>query len=285
MTRAANNRRRLKDLIAAGGTLAIPGVHDPVSAKLVEQAGFPAAYVGSYATAAARLGMPDVGIVTVDEMVAHAKAIADAVNVPVLADAENGWNNAASIWRTVRSFEQAGVCGIHIEDHEFGKHAPVPQVIAPLEQMLPKVRAALDAREDPNFLIIARTDVIWAKNDIEEGVRRLNAFTDAGADIVMAAGITPKQLGEIRSRIKGKVLITDKAGYSIADEEKAGADIVLYYGFTLMAAYDGVQKALAAFKQSRSADDVPGVRERVSDFETFIGYPEFTERAKRYGLA
>jgi methylisocitrate lyase len=285
MSKAANNRKKLKDLIAARGTLAIPGAHDPVSAMLVEAAGFPAVYVGSYATAAARLGMPDVGVVTMGEMVAHSQAVANAVDIPVLADAENGWNNAASIWRTIRAFEQAGVCGVHIEDHEFGKHAPVPQIIAPLEQMVHKVRAALDAREDPNFLIIARTDVIWAQNDIEEGIRRLNAFTEAGADIVMAAGISPKQLGEVRSRIKGKVLVTDKAGYSISDEEKAGADIVLYYGFTLMAAYDSVQKALAKFKDTRSADEVPGVRERVADFEKFIGYPEFTDRAKRYGLA
>lgn len=285
MGKAADNRKNLKDLIWAGGTLVVPGAYDPVSAKLIEQAGFPAVYVGSYATAAARLGMPDVGMVTMEEMAAHAKAVADAVDIPVLADAENGWNNAANIWRTIRSFEQAGICGVHIEDHEFGKHAPVPQVVAPLEQMLQKVRAALEARDDANFLVIARTDVIWAKNDLEEGLRRLNAFTEAGADVVMASGLDPKRLGDIRSRIKGKVLVTDTPGYSIEDEEKAGADIVLYYGFTLLAAYDGVRKALAAFKDSRSADAVPGVRETVQGFEDFIGYPEFTDRAKRYGLA
>lgn len=285
MGKAADNRKKLKDLILTEGTLVVPGAHDPISAKLVEQAGFPAVYVGSYATAAARLGMPDVGMVTMVEMVAHSKAVADVVDIPVLADAENGWNNAANIWRTIRSFEEAGVCGVHIEDHEFGKHAPVPQVVAPLEQMIHKVRAALETREDPNFLIIARTDVIWANNDLEEGIRRLNAFTEAGADIVMASGLDPKRLGEVRSRIKGKVLVTDTAGYSIEDEEKAGADIVLYYGFTLLAAYDGVRNALAAFRDARSAEKVPSVRKNVAEFENFIGYPKFTDRAKRYGLA
>jgi methylisocitrate lyase len=285
MNQAANRRKILKERIAAGGTLIVPGAYDPLSAKLIERAGFPAVYVGSYATAAARLGMPDVGAVTMDEMVAHAKAIVDAVDIPVLADAEDGWSNAANLWRTIRAFEQAGVCGVHIEDHEFGKHAPVPAVIASLDVMVQKVTAARDARQDPNFLIIARTDVVWARNDIEECIRRLNAFTDAGADIVMAAGITPRQLGAVCSRIKGKVLITDKPGYSVADEEAAGADIVLYYGFTLMAAYDGVHKALVEFQRTRSADTVPGVRERVADFEEFIGYPAFTERARRYGLA
>ena len=285
MTKGETMRKRLKDLLGAGRTLVVPGAHDPVSAMLVERAGFPVVYVGSYATAAARLGMPDVGVVTMDEMAAHAKAIADAVGIPVLADGENGWNNAANIWRTVRSFEQAGVCGIHIEDHEFGKHAPVPQILASLDDMVHKVRAALDAREDENFLIVARTDAAWAFDDLEEAVRRMNAFTDAGADMVMAAGMDPRVLAGVRSRIKGKVMITDMPGRTAAEEEEAGADVVLYYGFTLHAAYQGVKAALEAFARTRDADAVPHVRRHVEEFEDFIGYPAFAERARRYGLA
>ncbi|MGT2486597.1 isocitrate lyase/PEP mutase family protein [Methylobacterium oryzae CBMB20] len=285
MGKANENRRGLKDRIARGGTLVVPGAHDPVSAMLVERAGFEAVYVGSYATAAARLGMPDVGLVTMEEMVAHARAVADAVSVPVLADAENGWNAAPNVWRTIRSFEQAGISGVHVEDHAFGKHAPVPQVVAPLDEMVHKVRACIDAREDPNFLIIARTDVIWTHGDMEEGIRRMNAFTEAGADVVMASGIGPDRLGEVRSRIKGKVLITDTPGSSVADEERVGADIVLYYGYTLLAAYSGVQAALEALRRTHTADGVPGVRDKVAEFEEFIGYPSFTDRARRYGMA
>jgi 2-methylisocitrate lyase-like PEP mutase family enzyme len=283
--KAENNRKKLRQLLASGQALVVPGAYDPVSAMLVQRAGFSAVYVGSYATAAARLGLPDVGIVTMEEMAAHAKALADAVDIPILADGENGWNNPANIWRTVRSFEQAGVSGIHIEDHEFGKHAPVPQVLAPLEQIVAKIRAALDAREDKNFLIIARTDAAWAFNDTEEAVRRMNAFTDAGADMVMAAGMDPKVLGSVRSRIKGKVMITDTPNRSVADEERAGADIILYYGFTLYAAYHAVQTALETFKRTRDAGKVPHIRDHVEEFENFIGYPEFTKRAKKYGLA
>ncbi len=135
MSKAEANRQKMRAMIAAGRTLVLPGAHDPVSAKLIERAGFPAAYIGSYATAAASFGLPDVGLVTMEEMAAHAKRVADAVTIPVLADGENGWNNAANVWRTVRAFEQAGVCGIHIEDHEFGKHAEVPQVLLSTEQM------------------------------------------------------------------------------------------------------------------------------------------------------
>jgi methylisocitrate lyase len=284
MSKAGERRIALKTMIAAGKTLALPGVHDCISAKLAEQAGFPAIYVGSYATCASGFGLADVGAVTMDEMGAYAKRIVDAVDVPVLADGENGWNNPANIWRTVQTFEQAGVCGIHIEDHEFGKHAPVTQVLATPEQMVQKVRAALDAREDENFLIIARTDAAWVSDDIEDAIRRMNLFTEAGADLVMAPGLEPQKLATIRSRIKGRIVLVDTPGCSVSDEERAGADVVLYYGFTLYAAYDSVKRALDAFATTRNAVAVPGVRDQITAFEDFIGYPEFAERARRYKI-
>ena len=285
MGKAENNRKKLRKMLESGKTLIVPGAYDSISALLVERAGFQAVYIGSYATAAAGFGMPDVGLVTMGEMAAYAKTITDAVDIPVIADGENGWNNAANIWRTIRSFEQAGVCGIHIEDHEFGKHAPVPQVLTSRENMVQKIRAALDAREDINFLIIARTDAAWAFNDVEDAVSRMNAFTDAGADMVMAAGLDPNVLAGLRSRIKGKIMITDTPGRSVADEESAGADVVLYYGFSLYAAYHGVKTALDTFMQTRNADDIKQVRGCIAEFENFIGYPEFSDRAKKYGLA
>ena len=285
MTKAETNRKKLRAMLASGKTLVIPGAYDPMSAKLVERAGFPAVYIGSYATAAAGFGMPDVGLVTMEEMAAHAKRIADAIDMPVIADGENGWNNAANIWRTVRSFEQAGVCGIHIEDHEFGKHADVPQVLLSCDQMVQKIRAALDERADSDFLIIARTDAAWAFNDVEDAIKRMNAFTDAGADLVMPVGIGPKKLAGLRSRIQGKLMITDTPGRSVADEEAAGADVVLYYGFSLYAAYCGVKAALDEFKRTRDAEALAGRRNTIEEFENFIGYPEFSARAKKYGLA
>lgn len=285
MGKAENNRKKLRKLLESGKTIVVPGACDPISALLVERAGFQAVYIGSYATAAAGIGMPDVGLVTMGEMAAYAKTITDAVDIPVIADGENGWNNAANIWRTIRSFEQAGVCGIHIEDHEFGKHAPVPQILTSRENMVQKIRAAIDAREDINFLIIARTDAAWAFNDVEDAVSRMNAFTDAGADMVMAAGLDPNVLAGLRSRIKGKIMITDTPGRSVADEESAGADVVLYYGFSLYAAYHGVKTALDTFMQTRNADDIKQVRGCIAEFENFIGYPEYSDRAKKYGLA
>jgi 2-methylisocitrate lyase-like PEP mutase family enzyme len=283
MSKAEIKRKALRDLIATGKTLVVPGTHDALSARLVERAGFPAVYIGSYATSAAAFGLPDVGLLAMDEMAAHAKRVADAVAIPVLADAENGWNNAANIWRTVRAFEQAGVCGIHIEDHEFGKHADVPQVLLSTDEMVQKIHAAIDAREDENFLIIARTDAAWAFRDIEDAIARMNAFTAAGADLVMPVGISPMKLKDLRARIEGKVVATDTPGRSVEDEEAAGVDVVLYYGFSLYATYAGVTAALDTFRRTRDAD-AAHVRDEIAAFEEFIGYAEFSARAKKYGL-
>jgi methylisocitrate lyase len=284
MSKAESKRKTLRALIGAGKTLLLPGAHDALSARLIERAGFAGVYIGSYATSAAAYGLPDVGLLTMDEMAAHAKRVADAVAIPVIADAENGWNNAANIWRTVRAFEQAGVCGIHIEDHEFGKHADVPQVLLSTDEMVQKIRAAIDAREDENFLIIARTDAAWAFRDVEDAIARMNAFAAAGADLVMPVGISPMKLKGLRARIAGKIVTTDTPGRSVADEEAAGVDVVLYYGFSLFAAYAGVTAALDVFKRTRDAD-AAHVRDDIAAFEEFIGYPEFSARAKKYGLA
>ena len=280
MKKAEEKRRALRDRLESGRMLTVPGAHDPLSAKQVEAAGFEAVYVGSYATAAARLGQPDVGIVTLNDMLDHAAAVADAVDIPLLADAENGWNSAVNVWRTIRGFEKAGVSGIHLEDHAFGKHTDLPPKVATLDEALAKLRAACEARTDPNFLIVARTDVIYLFKDVEEGIRRMNAFAEAGADLVMPSGISTKMLAEIRPRLSAKVMITDKPGASTRDEEAAGADIVLYYGFTLQAAYSAVRDALAAFRQSGSADGIESVRGSVEEFEHFIGYPAFVRRAR-----
>ncbi len=155
-------------------------------------------------------------------MAAHAQSVVDTVRVPVIADFEDGFGKPPNLWRSVREFERAGVSAIHIEDHVHGKHTDFPRVIRPLPQMLDRVKAALDARVDPNLLVIARTDAPWLYVDPAESVDRMNAFLDAGADMVFPAGMKPDRLGKIRGQIKGKVMVTNFKGVSIADEEAAG---------------------------------------------------------------
>ncbi|MCW5745596.1 MAG: isocitrate lyase/PEP mutase family protein, partial [Alphaproteobacteria bacterium] len=219
-----------------------------------------------------------------NDMVEQTRCIVDAVDLPVIADAEGGFNDAPNIWRTVQAFERAGAAAIHIEDHAFGKHADVPQQLHPLATAAGRIRAAVEAREDPNFLIVARCDAAWVSGDIEETVRRLDAYAEAGADLVFPTMVPPPQLGEIRSRLKRPVMVVDSPGFTLADEARAGAAIVLYYGFSALVQFAALTRALERFKTSGDAGTVPELHGRVSEFERFMGYDAFADRARRYGV-
>jgi methylisocitrate lyase len=284
MSSFAERRRRLRALIDSGETIAAVGATDALSARMIEAAGFACVYIGSYATAASRFGLPDTGLLSLDDMVSQARSIVDAVDLPVIADAEGGFNDAPNIWRTVRAFERAGVAAIHIEDHAFGKHADVPQRLHPATAVANRIRAAVEAREDPNLLIVARSDAAWVSGDVEDTIGRLNAYAAAGADMVFPTMIPPPRLGDIRNRLPRPVMVVDTPGFSLADEARAGANVVLYYGFALMTQYDALTRALERFKSSGDAGAVPGLRERVSEFERFMGYDAFAARARRYGV-
>lgn len=283
MSTIRERREKLRALVASGRTVAVPGATDALSARLIEKHGFDAVYIGSYATAASRYALPDTGLLTLEDLAAQARSIANAVKVPVIADAEGGFNDPGNMWRTVQAFEQAGVAAIHIEDHTgTGKHTDLPQSLRPLEEAAARIRAAVEAREDPDFLIVARSDANWIAGDFEDTVRRLQAYAAAGADMVFPTLVSAAQLAEIRRRVGKPAMIVDLPGGTLADEERAGASIVLYYGFSALVQFDALDRALARFKATRDANAVPGYRERVRTFEDFMGYREFAERARRY---
>ncbi len=262
----------------------MPGATDALSAKLVERHGFEAVYIGSYATAASRYGLPDTGLLTLDDLVAQARTLVNAVQIPVIADAEGGFNDPANMWRTVQAFEQAGVAAIHIEDHEGpGKHTSLPQKLRTPEDAAARIRAAVEARQDPNFLIAARTDALWIGGELGDAVRRLEAYAKAGADLVFPTLATPAQLAEIKRRVKKPLMIVDLPKGTLADEEKAGASIVLYYGLSTLVQFDALQTALETFRRTQDANAVTGYRERIAELEEFLGYKEYVARAKRHG--
>ena len=276
------SRPQLRSLVESGRTIAVPGATDALSAKLIEKHGFEAAYIGSYATAASRYALPDTGLLTLDDLAAQARTIAGAVSIPVIADAEGGFNDPANLWRTVQAFERAGVAAIHIEDHEgAGKHTSLPQRLRPLEQAAARIRAAVEARSEPDFLIAARTDALWIGGELGDAVRRLQAYAEAGADLVFPTGATPAQLAEIRRRVDRPLMIVDLPQGTVEDEERAGAAIVLYYGFSTMVQFDALGRALETFRRTRDANKVAGYRERVQALEDFIGYRDYEERARR----
>lgn len=276
-------RKTLRALVESGRTVAAPGATDALSAKLVERHGFEAVYIGSYATAASRYALPDTGLLTLDDLVAQARTIAGAVSIPVIADAEGGFNDPANMWRTVQAFESAGVSAIHIEDHEGpGKHTHLPQRLRPVEEAAARIRAAVEARSSADFLIAARTDALWIGGELGEAARRLKAYADAGADLVFPTLASPAQLADLKRRVGKPLMIVDLPKGTLAQEEQAGASIVLYYGFAALVQFDALGRALEAFRRTRDANAVAGYREHVVELEALLGYEGYVERAKRY---
>lgn len=282
LAQPGNASAALRSIVHEGRALVIPGAYDAFSAKLVQHAGFDAVYVGSYATAAAAYGMPDVGSLTLDQLVAHARNVASAVSVPVIADAEGGFFEPGNIWRTVREFERAGVAAIHIEDHAGGKHTNLPQRLIPLEQMLARLRAALDARSSDEFVIIARTDAMWATHDEAETLRRVQAFAALGIEYIFANGATPDMLRRIRASTPARYVTIHHPDVRDRREWNGAADIVLDYGFCLQAVAKSLGTALAAYRASPDVARTDAYLEPADAFEARLGYDAFTERANRY---
>ncbi len=179
----------LRQRLQGGPMLVAPFVLNALHAKIAEAVGFEAVYMTGAGTAAER-GFPDVGLVTMTEMVTNARYIAQAVRIPVICDADTGYGNPLNVQRTVREYEAAGVAGLHLEDQVFPKKCGffAGKQVLPLEEHVQKIRAALDARNDPDFAIIARCDA-YAVTGWEETVQRCRAYRDAGADLVFVDGI------------------------------------------------------------------------------------------------
>jgi methylisocitrate lyase len=268
-------RKKLRSLIQEGRTVPALGASDALSAKLIAAHGLACVYVGSYATAASRFGLPDTGLLALPELVEQARTVVEAVEVPVIADAEGGFHDAANLWRTVRAFEDAGVAAIHIEDHAGpGKHTAEPQALRPAREMAARIRAACDARRDPDFLIVARSDAFWVHRDLEDTIARLALYAEAGADMVFPTLAGPAELAAVKARVARPAMVVDMPGRALAEHKDAA--VVLYYGFSVLAQLAGVTKALEEFA---AAGTVPGGAEAL---ERFLDYRGFAERSRRY---
>jgi len=243
-------RSRLRYLLATPQMIVAPFVFDCLQAKLAAAAGFDAIYMTGFGTAAAR-GYPDLGLLTMSEMVANARAIANSVNVPVICDADTGYGNPLNVWRTVREYEDAGASALHIEDQVFPKRCGflAGKQVIPMESMLPKVRAACDARRDPNLVIIARTDALavngWA--DVE---RRARAYRAAGADLIFVDGIKTlddlnlyaEKLGDLPLIYNGDLLSLDRL-------KTYPFKVTIHIG-TMLTIFDAIRTAMLDLKRT-----------------------------------
>jgi carboxyvinyl-carboxyphosphonate phosphorylmutase len=238
------------------GIVVAPGAYDGFSARLIEAAGFSAVYMTGAGTAASHLGQPDVGLATLTEMATHARHLATCVSLPLIADADTGYGNALNVVRTVREYERAGVAGLHIEDQVAPKkcgHIAGKQVI-PTAEFCDKIRAAVEYRTDPDFVIIARTDA-RAVTGLEDAIERGNRYAEAGADVVfIEAPQTEDEIRRIAREVKAPLLANMVGGgktpaVKISELERLGFKIVIFPAVCMAAAVPAMERALNLLKE------------------------------------
>lgn len=285
-------RSTLRELLAGPDLVMAPGVADALNARLVAREGFKVIYMTGSGTTASRLGMPDIGLLTMTEMVDNAGRIVDASGLPVIADADTGYGGPINVQRTTRAYERAGVAGIHIEDQQWPKRCGHLQgkTLIPAAEMAAKVRAATDAREDKDFVVIARTDALSVEG-FEQALDRGRLYEEAGADMIfIEAPNTPDQLAAVPRSFRVPTLFnmasSGKTPFLSAQEiQKLGFKVVIYPNFMLLAAVTAAQGVLRELKKTGS---IAGLANKITTFtELFdlVGMQEVQELEQRYGVA
>lgn len=282
---------KLRKLLAGERIVVGGGAHDALSARIVEQAGYPMCVVTGAGVSMCR-GYPDVGLVTMEEMVRNARYIAEAIEIPIVVDADNGYGNAINARRTVREFERAGVAGIHIEDqvwpkrcgHMFGKK------LIPAEEMVQKIRAALEARRDPDFVIIARCDALLVEG-LDKALERGEAYLKAGADMLwLEMRESMDEIKAIAERFRGRIPLVFNHSPSgmvprlpVAELEAMGFKTACFYVHALMAACKTMQEVLREIKETGNSLTVWDRMVSFEEFWNIAGLPEIRELEKKYG--
>jgi 2-methylisocitrate lyase-like PEP mutase family enzyme len=285
----ASVRTTLRQLVSRKNGLVVPGAYDGISARLVERTGFPAVYMSGYGTSASRLGLPDLGYAGLAEMADHARNLATAVTIPLIADADTGYGNALSVRRTVQAYEAAGVAALHIEDQVAPKrcgHLSGHQII-PRGEFAGKIRAAAEARSDPDLMIIARTDAISAM-DFDEALRRGEAAAKAGADMLfIEAPRDEEQVRRVAGAFDTPLLYNYAPGgrsplLPFSRLRELGYAVLLLPIDALLVGVRAIADFLAQVKQR---DDVLSMTDRYmpfGDFNRLIGAVEQMALADRY---
>jgi 2,3-dimethylmalate lyase len=284
-----SSRKTLKQLLKRQRLLVAPGCFDGLSARLVERAGFEAAYLSGGAVARS-MGIPDIGLVTLSETIERAAQVVATVKLPIIADADTGYGNAVNLVRTVREFERIGVAAIHIEDQITPKrcgHLEGKEVIS-LAEMAKKLEAALATRSDPDFCIIARTDA-RAVNGFEDAINRGQAFAKLGVDaIFVEAPQSEEELAEIPRRIPDVPILVNvfKGGKTpmlpVARLEEMGYRIAIYPSETQRAAIHAMRKALETLKREGTTESIDDALTTFKERDQVVGLEDWQRIEKQY---
>ncbi|WP_431101559.1 isocitrate lyase/PEP mutase family protein [Roseateles noduli] len=284
-----STRKTLRALVNERRGVLVPGAFNALSAKVIEDLGFEAIYVTGAGVTNMWFGLPDQGFMGLSEIADHTARIRDAVNLPLIVDADTGFGNALNVRHTVRVLERAGADCIQLEDQVAPKrcgHFTGKEVIS-TEEAVSKIKAAVDARRDPDFLIMARTDAC-ATQGFEAAIERAQRFAEAGADILFVEAVTKAE--EIRALpqrlstpqlmnmvIGGKTPITDAS-----ELQQMGYGVVLYANAALQGAVAGMQKALGVLKTQRRIDEDPNLVVPFAERQRLVGKPEWDALEKKY---
>ena len=280
----------LRQLLREPGIIVAPGAYDCLTAKLIERQGFAAVYMTGAGTALSRLGQPDLGLATLSEMVANAAALAATVSIPLIADADTGYGGALNVYRTVRDYERAGVAAIHIEDQVFPKrcgHLDGKQVV-PTEEMVVKLRAAVEARTDDDFVLIARTDAL-AVTGLDDTLQRCQAYAEAGADVLFVEAVrTPEEIERLVREVQVPLLYNFvEHGKSpllpVAELQRLGFKLVIFPGSIMLAVLPLVQQILAEIGQRGTTEALLGRMTNVVELFETMGLSEMLAWDVRVG--
>lgn len=285
MSRGLAIKAHIKD----SGLLVAPGAFNALTAKIIERVGFSAVYVTGFGAAANLLGAPDIGLLSFTEMLRHVSYIADAVKIPVIADADTGYGNVLNVTRTVREYERAGVAAIQLEDQVWPKrcgHMDGKQVVDKLD-MVGKIKAAVDARHDINTLIIARTDAV-AVNGIDDAIERAHLYSEAGADILFIEAPRDKEFLLSLPNLFSKPLLANmvEGGKSplinVSELSSSGYKIAIYPVSSLFVTAYVTTKLMTSLKEQGTTEAMLSEMVRFEEFTDIVGLPELRSLEKKY---
>lgn len=281
--------KMLKEMLQKPEIIVAPGCYDCLSARLVEQAGFKAAFMTGFGASGSILGQPDYGLMTMNEMAAVCANMNAVIDIPLIGDIDTGYGNPLNVHRTVREFERAGMAAVHLEDQVFPKRCGhmEKKAVIPMEEHIEKIRAAVEAREE--MLIIARTDSFYT-HGIDEAVRRLEAYRDAGADIIYADGLTSVETMRAVCSIPGvyKFANQTEGGKSpvltFEELQEIGYDIVIYPVGTVFTAARSMEKYLDMLKRDHSSAEIisSGLITGFGEYNSIVGMEELVAMEANY---
>ena len=293
----ASKGRQFKDLLEAREILVQPGIYDGYSARLAQKAGFTTASISGAGVSESRLGWADRGVMTLEDNLANARRLADCTDLLLRADADTGYGNAINVYFTVRAFEKAGMAALMFEDQVWPKrcgHMKGKSVI-PAEEMVQKVKAAVDARRDPDFVIVSRTDAAGT-HGVDEAIRRLNMYAEAGADCMYADALLSKEdIAKVAKGVPKPLIVNMGLGMrsrrttplmTPKELQALGVAAVSYPRLLSTAALRGMMNAVAVFKEEvlekNKVVDRPDLLVSFEELNDLMGMSELDELERRF---